>query len=50
MAWEGTNALQLVKAFEEANNIEVPYDIVIRKLGNIDFGYTSVSKDMNKKI
>lgn len=40
----GTSVLQLVKAFEEANGIEVPYEIVARRPGDIAECYADVSK------
>lgn len=41
---KGTSVLELVKAFEEANNIEVPYDIVERRPGDIASCYADASK------
>ena len=41
---EGTSVLQLVKAFEEANNIEVPYEIVGRRAGDIAECYATANK------
>lgn len=41
---EGTSVLQLVKAFEEANDIKVPYEIVDRRAGDIAECYADVSK------
>lgn len=41
---EGTSVLQLVKAFEEANGIEVPYEIVDRRPGDIASCYADASK------
>src|SRR5690606_27933144 len=32
---KGTSVLELVKAFEEANGIEIPYEIVERRPGDI---------------
>ncbi|TQR12723.1 UDP-glucose 4-epimerase GalE [Psychrobacillus soli] len=40
----GTSVLELVHAFEEANDIEVPYDIVERRSGDIASCYADVSK------
>lgn len=40
----GTSVLQLIKAFEEANNIEVPYDVVERRAGDIAEFYADASK------
>lgn len=41
---KGTSVLELVKAFEVANNIEVPYEIVDRRPGDIASCYADVSK------
>lgn len=41
---QGTSVLQLVKAFEEANNIEVSHEIVERRAGDIAECYANVSK------
>ena len=41
---QGTSVLQLVEAFEEANGIEVPYEIVDRRLGDIATCYAGTSK------
>ena len=41
---QGTSVLQLAKAFEEANDIEVPYEIVDRRPGDIAECYADVSK------
>ena len=41
---EGTSVLQLVKAFEEANGLEIPYEIVDRRPGDIASCYADVSK------
>lgn len=41
---QGTSVLQLVKAFEEANNVRVPYEIVHRRSGDIASCYADVSK------
>lgn len=40
----GTSVLQLVKAFEEANDIKVPYEIVARRPGDIASCYADASK------
>ena len=40
----GTSVLQLVKAFEEANNIKVPYEIVDRRPGDIASCYADTTK------
>lgn len=41
---QGTSVLQLVKAFEEANGIAIPYEIVDRRPGDIASCYADVSK------
>ncbi len=41
---KGTSVLELVKAFEEANDIEVPYEIVERRPGDIAECYADASK------
>jgi len=41
---KGTSVLQLVKAFEEANGIKVPYEIVGRRPGDIAECYADASK------
>ncbi|MDS9472208.1 UDP-glucose 4-epimerase GalE [Sporosarcina pasteurii] len=40
----GTSVLELVKAFEKANGIEVPYEIVARRPGDISSCYADVTK------
>lgn len=41
---QGTSVLQLTKAFEDANGIKVPYEIVDRRPGDIASCYADVSK------
>ncbi len=41
---QGTSVLELVKAFEDANGIEVPYEIVARRPGDIAEFYADASK------
>jgi len=41
---KGTSVLELLKAFEEANGIEVPYEIVERRPGDIASCYADASK------
>ena len=41
---QGTSVLQLLEAFEEANGIKVPYDIVNRRPGDIAECYADASK------
>ena len=40
---KGYSVLEMVKAFEEANDINVPYEIQERRPGDIDAGYADVS-------
>ncbi len=41
---KGTSVLQLVKAFEKINGIEVPYEITARREGDIAECYADVSR------
>lgn len=41
---QGTSVLQLVKAFEEANGIDIPYEFVDRRPGDLASYYADVSK------
>jgi UDP-glucose 4-epimerase len=41
---QGTSVLELVKAFEKANDIKVPYEIVERRPGDIASCYADASK------
>jgi UDP-glucose 4-epimerase len=41
---KGTSVLELVKAFEDANGISIPYEIVDRRPGDIAEFYADVSK------
>jgi len=41
---EGTSVMQLVKAFEEANGIKVPYEIADRRPGDIATCYANTTK------
>ncbi|MFF2588521.1 UDP-glucose 4-epimerase GalE [Peribacillus butanolivorans] len=41
---QGTSVLELIKAFEEANGIEVPYEIVDRRPGDIASCFADTSK------
>jgi UDP-glucose 4-epimerase len=45
---QGTSVLELVKAFEEANDINVPYEIVDRRPGDIASCYADASKAKNE--
>lgn len=46
---EGTSVLQLIEAFVEENQAEVPYDIVARRPGDIASCYADVTK-ANEKL
>ena len=46
---EGTSVLQMVKSFEEANSIQIPYQIKERRPGDIDACYADCSK-ANKEL
>lgn len=41
---KGTSVLQLIKAFEEVNNLRIPYEVVGRRPGDIAEYYADVSK------
>ena len=41
---KGTSVFELIHAFEEANNIKIPYKIVGRRAGDVDENYADVSK------
>lgn len=41
---QGTSVLQLVQAFEEANGVKVPYEIVDRRPGDIAICYADANK------
>lgn len=45
---KGTSVLQLVRAFEEANKLKIPYEIVDRRPGDIASCYAEVSKANNE--
>lgn len=45
---KGTSVLELVKAFEEHNDIKVPYEITKRRKGDIDISFADVSKAKEK--
>jgi UDP-glucose 4-epimerase len=45
---QGTSVLQLVQAFEEVNNIKIPYQIVDRRPGDIASVYSNPSKAENE--
>ncbi|MDR0934879.1 MAG: UDP-glucose 4-epimerase GalE [Erysipelotrichaceae bacterium] len=40
----GTSVLELIKAFEKANHITIPYEIKPRRIGDIDECYADASK------
>lgn len=41
---KGTSVLELIKAFELANDIELPYEIVDRRAGDISVCFAAISK------
>lgn len=41
---QGTSVLQLVQAFEEVNNIKIPYQIVDRRPGDLASVFADASK------
>lgn len=41
---KGSSVLEVVKAFEEANNVEVPYQICPRREGDITIAYANADK------
>jgi UDP-glucose 4-epimerase len=43
-AGKGSSVLEVVKAFETANNVEVPYQICDRREGDITIAYANVDK------
>lgn len=45
---QGTSVLQLIKAFEEANNLKIAYEVVGRRRGDIAISYADVSKARNE--
>lgn len=45
---QGTSVLQLVQAFEEVNNIKIPYEIVDRRPGDIASVFASTDKAWNE--
>jgi UDP-glucose 4-epimerase len=45
---QGTSVLQLLKAFEEANSLKIPYEIVGRRPGDIAECYANASKAERK--
>lgn len=45
---QGTSVLQLVQTFESVNGIEIPYDIVERRPGDIAESYADVTKAMRE--
>ncbi len=44
----GTSVLDLVKAFEQANNIKIPYVICERRPGDVDENYADATKALNE--
>ena len=45
---QGTSVLQLVQAFEEVNNIKIPYEIVDRRPGDLASVFASIDKAWNE--
>ncbi len=45
---KGTSVLELVKAFEKANNIKIPYVICERRPGDVDENYAEASKALEE--
>ena len=45
---KGTSVLELVKAFEKANNIKIPYIICERRPGDVDENYAEASKALKE--
>jgi UDP-glucose 4-epimerase len=41
---KGTSVLELVRAFEKANGIEIPYKIEARRSGDVDMNYANCDK------
>ena len=44
---KGTSVLELVEAFEKANNLKIPYTITARRAGDIAECYADVRKPVN---
>src|SRR5690606_39017516 len=45
---QGTSVLQLVNTFEQVNGIEIPYEIVGRRPGDIAVSYADATKAMRE--
>lgn len=45
---KGTSVLELVKAYEEANNVKIPYEIVERRSGDVAENFADCSKALNE--
>ncbi|KIC64101.1 UDP-glucose 4-epimerase GalE [Chryseobacterium taiwanense] len=45
---KGSSVLEVVKAFEKANNVEVPYQICARREGDITIAYANADKAENE--
>ncbi|MDZ4197082.1 MAG: GDP-mannose 4,6-dehydratase, partial [Candidatus Izemoplasmatales bacterium] len=41
---KGTSVLELVNAFKKVNNLDIPYEIVARRPGDVAISYADVSK------
>lgn len=40
----GTSVLELIKAFESENNVEIPYEVIERRAGDLEEVYADVNK------
>lgn len=45
---KGTSVLELVHAFEEANNVKIPYEILPRRAGDVTENYANCDKAKNE--
>jgi len=45
---KGTSVLELVHAFEKANNVKIPYEIVERRPGDIDASFANCDKALKE--
>lgn len=45
---KGTSVFELVKAYEEANNVKIPYEIVERRSGDVAENFADCSKAFNE--
>ena len=44
----GTSVIELVHAFEKANGVKIPYQVVSRRTGDVDENYADCSKAFNE--